>query len=238
MTKRKLAVPVAVLAAAAVVAPAAADAAVLAPTKACYGGGDKITLVGNGFTPNGQVNLFANGSMLSPPLTANPTGLIGGSLLAPPLLSGTTRTDTFSATDVTNPALTAATPVKRTIVRVLVKPANASPHRKRRFSARGFTTGTTLYRHVVRGGAVSNTRQGRLKTACRTLSFKRVLFRKTARTGTYKVQFDTSRKYSSKRIQRVVFRVRVYRIVRRSSAGSAAATGAGTGTRESWTRLH
>ncbi|MGI8844787.1 MAG: hypothetical protein ACR2HC_01190 [Thermoleophilaceae bacterium] len=241
MSKRRFAVPAAVLVVAtAIAAPATAGAATLRADKPCYGGGDKLTLLGEGFTPGGTVNLTTNGT--TTPLVASRAdtrrpGLIRAVAPVLPLTTGTTRTQIFSATDVTNPALTASTPVKRSIVRVLVKPANAGPSKRRRFSARGFTTGTTLYRHVVRGRAVSNSRQGRLKTACRTLSFKRVLFRKTPGSGTYKVQFDTSRKYSSTRAQRVVFRVRVYRIARRSSAASAAATTFGSGTRESWTRV-
>ena len=43
---------------------------------------------------------------------------------------------------------------------------------------------------------------------------KKRLFRRSAKSGTYRVQFDTKRKYSSKTLQRVRFRVRVYRIVR------------------------
>lgn len=241
MMKRLLTVPL-VLTAVAVVAPAAADAASLAPTKTCYGGGDKLILIGGGYTPGGQVTLSANGKPLAPPLTASAVGtpqpgLIAGSVGVPFLTSATTKSDTFTAIDATNPALTASTPVKRSIVRVIVKPANASPYRTRRFSARGFTTGTTLYRHTVRGKRVSNSRQGKLKTACKTLSFRKRLFRKTARTGTYRVQFDTHRKYSSKTLQRVRFRVRVYRIVRRASATSATTAAPAPGIRESWTQV-
>jgi hypothetical protein len=238
MMKRLIAVPL-TLAAVAFVAPAAADAATLAPTKTCYGGGDKLILVGGGYTPGGQVTLSASGTALAPPLTAGAlgtpqAGLIAGSVGVPFLTSATTRFDTFTATDATNPALTASTSVKRSIVRVIVKPANASPYKTRRFSARGFTAGTTLYRHTVRGKRVSTLRQGKLKTACKTLSFRKRLFRKTAKTGTYTVQFDTQRKYSSKTLQRVRFRVKVYRVVHKASAASAATA---AGTHESWTQI-
>lgn len=240
--KPRFAIP-AILTAAAIVAPAAADAATLAPNKACYGGGDKLTLFGNGYTPGGQVTLAANGWPLTPPLAAGPlgtpqAGVILGSITVPFLTAATTRTDTFSATDVTNPALTASAPVKRTILRVAVKPANASPYTNRRFSARGFTAGTTLYRHIIRGKRVSNSRQGKLKTSCKTLSYKRRLFRRSAATSTYRVQFDTNRNYSSEAVQKVRFKVRVYRrIVRRSSAAAAASTVPTSGLREEWTQI-
>jgi hypothetical protein len=41
--------------------------------------------------------------------------------------------------------------------------------------------------------------------------------------GTYRVQFDTFRRFRSSRRQRVAFRVTVFRTVRRSSAAGAAA---------------
>ncbi len=241
MMKRVIAVP-AVLAAAAFAAPAVAQAATLGPNKACYGGGDKLVLFGGGYTPGGKVTFAANGAPLSPPVTAGASGtpqagVIAGSLGVPFLTTSTTKTDVFSATDATNPALAASTPVKRSILRVIVKPQSASTYKTRRFSARGFTTGKTLYRHIVRGRRVSNSRQGTLKTACHTLSFKRRLFRKTAKTGTYRVQFDTTRKYSSKTVQRVRFRVRVYRIVRRASAASAASATGSNGLRSVWTQV-
>ena len=114
-----------------------------------------------------------------------------------------------------------------------VTPANASPRSNRRFRAAGFTAGTTLYRHITRAGKVSNGKMKRLTGACRSTSVKKRLFRKSAKSGTYRVQFDTKRKYSSKTLQRVRFRVRVYRIVRRASSASAATATQG----ETWTQV-
>ncbi len=71
-----------------------------------------------------------------------------------------------------------------------------------------------------------------LKGACRETSVRKRLFRRSAKSGTYRVQFDTKRRYSSRTVQRVRFRVRVFRTVRRSSSSSAAA-----GTGEVWTQL-
>jgi hypothetical protein len=233
MTTRRIAVPI-FLALAAFAAPASAGAATLAPNKPCYGGGDAVLLGGTGYTPGAAVTIAANGTPLSPTVTSSPQGSIQAALAAPFLTSATERTDTFTATDGANPANVGTTGVHRSILRVAVSPANASPLRVRRFKARGFTTGTTLYRHTTRGKKVSNGRMGKLKGACRTLSVRRRLFRRSARTGTYHVQFDTSRKYSSKRTQRIRFRIRVYRVVKRAS--SAAAAGSGP-VREEWTQV-
>ncbi len=240
MFKPRIAVP-ALLAFAAFVAPAAADAATLAPNKPCYGGGDGLVLLGAGYTPGAQVTIAANGTPLSPPVTAGAPGTaapgtIAAALATPFLTSSTERVDTFTATDSANGANVGSTGVRRSILRVVVRPANASPYRSRRFKARGFTTGNTLYRHIVRGHRVSNSRQGRLQGACHTLSYKRRLFRRSAKTGTYRIQFDTKRKYSSKTVQRVRFRVRVFRVVRRASASTAGASTAGA-TAERWTQV-
>jgi hypothetical protein len=240
MFKRPIVVS-ALVACAAFAAPAGADAATLAPNKPCYGGGDGLVLLGAGYTPGAQVTIAANGAPLSPPVTAGAPGsaapgTIAAALATPFLTSSTERTDTFTATDSANTANVGTTGVRRSILRVVVRPANASPYRSRRFKARGFTAGNTLYRHVVRGHSVSNSRQGRLRGACHTLSYKRRLFRRTAKTGTYRVQFDTKRSYSSKTAQRVRFRVRVFRTVRRSSASAAGASAAGAA--ESWTQVN
>jgi hypothetical protein len=233
MSKRRIAVPI-FLALAAFAAPASAGAATLAPNKACYGGGDAILLNGTGFTPGAQVTIAANGTPLSPPVASTAQGTILAGLVAPFLTSATERTDTFTATDGANPANVGTTGVHRSILRLAVSPANASPLRVRRFKARGFTTGKTLYRHTLRGKKVRNGRMGKLKGACRTLSVKKRLFRRSARTGTYHVQFDTFRHYSSKRTQRIRFRIRVYRVVKRASSAASGTTGP---VREEWTQV-
>lgn len=230
MSKRWIAVP-ALVALAAFAAPATAGAATLTPGKACFGDFDPITLGGTGYTPGAPVAISADGRLFRGALTSSATGTIAGRLLPSTRVPGTTQTSVFRATDTANPANVAQTNVLRSRLRVSVTPANASPRSARRFRARGFTAGTTLYRHTTRGRSVSNGRMGRLKGACRTLSVKKRLFRKNAKSGTYRVQFDAKPKYSSSTLQRVRFQVRVYRVVRRAGASAAATHG------EVWTQL-
>ena len=232
MKTRRIAVP-ALLALAVCAVPASASAATLAPGKTCFGDGDPITLGGTGYTPGAPVTVAADGRQFNGALTSTATGTIAGRLLPFSLVAGRTQNSVFTATDTRNPANVGRTTVTRARLRVTVSPANASPRSNRRFRARGFTAGTTLYRHIVRGGAVSNGRMARLKGACRSASVKKRLFRRSAKSGTYRVQFDTKRSYSSKTLQRVRFRVRVYRTVRRANSASAAAAGAG----EVWTQV-
>lgn len=232
MSKRRIAVP-ALVALAACAAPAAADAATLAPGKACFGDGDPIVLGGTGYTPGAPVTLAADGRPFTGTLTSSATGTVAGRLLPSTLVRGITQNSVFTATDTANPANLGQTTVVRSRLRVSVTPANASPRSNRRFRARGFTAGSTLYRHITRGKRVSNGRMGKLKGSCKTLSVKKRLFRKSAKSGTYRVQFDAKSKYSSKTLQRVRFRVRVFRTVRRASSASAAAATQG----EVWTQI-
>ena len=231
MNTRRIAVP-ALLAIAACAVPASANAATLAPGKPCFGDGDPITLGGTGYTPGRQVTVAADGRQFSGGLTATATGTIAGRLLPFAPVPGRTQRPVFTATDTANPANVAQTVITRARLRVTVSPANASPRRVRRFRARGFTSGTTLYRHITRGRKVSNGRMARLRGACAETSVRKRLFRKNAKSGTYRVQFDTRRRYSSSTVQRVRFRVRVFRTVRSAGAASAAATHG-----EVWTQI-
>ncbi len=232
MKQRRIAVP-ALVAITALAAPVSASAATLSPGKPCFGDGDPIVLGGTGYTPGAAVTLAADGRQFTGTLTSSATGTIAGRLLPSRLVVGRTQKSLFTATDTANPANVGQVPVIRARLRVTVSPANASPRSVRRFRARGFTAGSTLYRHITRGKRVSNGRMAKLRGACRETSVRKRLFRKNAKSGTYRVQFDTKRKYSSKTRQRVRFRVRVYRTVRRAGAASAARARTG----EVWTRL-
>ncbi len=231
MTKRRIAVP-ALLAMAACAVPASANAAVLTTTKPCFGDGDPIGLRGTGFTPNSSAAIQNNAGLAAGTLRSLADGTVSGSLL--PRTATPTRTQAvlFTGTDSANPANVGQVAVTRARLRVTVTPANASPRRVRRFRAFGFTSGNTLYRHILRGKRVSNGRMARLTGVCRQTSVRKRLFRRSAKSGTYRVQFDTKRGYSSRTVQRVRFRVRVFRTVRRSTSSSAAG-----GTGEVWTQL-
>jgi hypothetical protein len=228
MRTRPLAASIA-LALCAAAAPSAAQAATLAPNKSCYGGGDSVKLAGAGFTPGAPVTVAVNGSPFVAKATANPAGAFTYPLKTPYLSTAKEVNETFTATDGANAANVGTAIVRRSIIFVSVKPANGNPRRIRRFRARGFTMGRSLYVHIIRHGKVGTKRLGKLHGACKTLSVRRRLFRRSAHTGTYRVVFDVARRYKKTRAQRVVFRVRVHR-VRRSSAAAASAA-------ETWTRV-
>jgi hypothetical protein len=206
----------------ALAAPAVASAATLTvtPVKPCYRAGEAFSIAASGYTASGFVNVTVNGATLTgSPLQADPTGALGSGLTL-----GQTKGEqqkTLVATDATDPTLTASASLLVSAVSVNVKPKNGGAGRKVRISARGFTTGKTLYAHVKKGKVVRNLKIAKLKGACRVGSAKKRLFSASTKNGTYKVQFDTSRKLSKKTTVKSVYTVTIFPMVRRSSAAAA-----------------
>ncbi len=204
-------------AATALAAPVAASAATLgvSPLKPCYRSGESFSMSGSGFTPNGPVNVTANGTaLMGSPLNADAAGGIGSSLT----LGQNTKQQRkqLVATDATDPTLTASTSVLISTVRVKVTPRDGAVGKRVRIRARGFTTGKTLYAHIRKKGKVlRNVRLARLKGACRTASVKRRLFSPRTKDGVYKVQFDTNRRYSARAVVKSEYTVTIYPMQRR-----------------------
>lgn len=197
------------LAVAMLAAPAASQAATLTSDRPCYGPAQRVSLSGTGFTPSGQVALTAGGRQLGIE-DADAAGVFSADLVAP-TIAEPERVDSFVATDQTDLAITATTPIRLTALRVDVRPKRGDPGRVRRIKARGFTTGKTLYAHVRRGKSRRNIRIGRLKGACRTLSVRKRILSPRAKSGAYLVQFDSKRRYSSGTAPQVTFLVTVLR---------------------------
>jgi 5-hydroxyisourate hydrolase-like protein (transthyretin family) len=200
-------------------APAVANAATMAvsPLKTCYRAGETVGLGGASYTPNTTVQVNSDGRVVGTVLS-NAAGNFAGALqLGVP--SGE-RLKTYSAVDTANTANVASVQLRVSRLLVTVKPKNGRPGRILRVKARGFTTGKTLYAHVVRGHKKRNLRIGKLKGACHTLSVRKRIFSKRTKTGTYTVQFDSKRHYSKKRAVRYRFTVPV---TARFATASAAA---------------
>ena len=217
---------------AALASPAVAQAATLTDitNKPCYGTGDGVGLAGSGFSPNGEVTISRDGRALNGGPTANAQGNFAGTATVP-VISSRVLTSTYTATDRTNPSITASTRARLSSLRVTVRPTRGNPRRPRRIAARGFTAGgRTLYAHVVRGRSKRNLRIGRLTGACRTITRRRRIFGPNVRLGVYRVQFDTFRRFKKSRRQRIFFNVTIRRVVRSSTASAATVT-------ESWQRV-
>jgi hypothetical protein len=91
-----------------------------------------------------------------------------------------------------------------------------------RIKAVGFTAGgKRLWAHVTRNAKTRNFAVGRLRGACKGVTKKRRLLRRSAPVGVYIVQFDAFRKYKPRRSQSVGFTITLRRVVRPAAAASA-----------------
>jgi hypothetical protein len=202
--------------------PATASAAELGvqPAKKCYRSGEQVLLGGTGFTAGGLVDVSVDGAALQgSPATADATGSIGGELTLGQR-TGQKR-KTYTATDRTNPALTASDTLLVSALSVNVKPRSGAPGRRLKIGARGFTTGKRLYAHIVRKGKRRTVGIGRLKGACRKATARKRLFASSTPSGTYRVQFDTRRRYRASTKVRVRFNVNIFRVARPATASAA-----------------
>jgi hypothetical protein len=195
---RSLAVAVSAVALA---APSAASAASLdvVPEKRCYSAGESVNLLGAGFTPSASASITRDGTLLGA-LNTDASGAFNGVLTL--AQSSGRRTKTYTATDRANSALTASAQITVSAVRVNITPEHGSPGRLMTIRARGFTTGRTLWAHVIRGKSKRHLKIGGLKGACGNLEARRRLLPRRAALGVHTIQFDTFRRYRANRAVR------------------------------------
>jgi hypothetical protein len=192
----------------------------------CYREQSGVHLIASGFTQNGEVTFVRDGIEIFDDqgnrLRADASGALFPTLELPGLTSGQRRL-TYVVTDRTNPALTAQVTLLVSATDVTLHPAGGAPHRLLTIRARGFFGGSTLYAHVVhagkRPGKPRNMRIGRIKGSCKQVEVRKRLFARGTAPGKYRVQFDTSRRFKSKRTVETEFIVTVFR-----TAGTARAT--------------
>jgi hypothetical protein len=184
---------------AALVAPASASAApslTVVPEKPCYSHGEAVNLLGSGFGPLGSATITRDGALVGA-LDTDSLGAFNG-ILTLAQNSGR-RTKTYTATDETTPALTASDQITVSSVRAELKPNDGAPGRMMRIDARGFTTGKTLWAHIVHGKSKRHLKIGSLKGACGGLKARRRLLPRNAAFGVHRIQFDTFRSYKRNR---------------------------------------
>ena len=177
------------------------------PKRSCHSSGETVTLTGTGFSPNGKVSVARDGQTLEPLLNSNPTGDFLGELTL--YLRSGKDNRTYTATDVTDPAVRATRRMLVIAPVVNIRPPDLDVGLRARIGANGFATGPVLYAHIIRttgpdgkrlrGQKARNLRVGRLKGRCGKLLARKRLFSKRAPLGDYTVQFDTFRRYKSDR---------------------------------------
>jgi hypothetical protein len=205
---RPLAVAIAL---ASVAAPSAAQAASLTtqPAKPCYRSGESVSFVGSGFTPSSNANLTRDGTFISS-IPIDSTGQFNATLQKLDQDRGA-QIRTYTATDASNTTLSASVPVTVSAVAVLLSPGTGSVSRRFRIRARGFTTGPTLWAHIVHLGSARNVKIGALNGACHNLRTRRRLLPRNARFGRHRIQFDTFRRYRRDRPVKIAYTISVVR---------------------------
>jgi hypothetical protein len=190
--------------------PSAAHAASLTtkPAKPCYRSEETVHFLGSGFTPSSTANLTRDGTFIDP-IPIDATGQFDAALDLH--LDRGVQTRTYTATDASNTTLTASTPVKVSAVGVALSPTTGSVSRRFRIRARGFTTGSTLWAHIVHEGAKRHVKIGALRGDCHNLRTRRRLLSQRARLGRHRIQFDTFRRYRRGRAVKAVYTIRVVR---------------------------
>ncbi len=196
MRRVVMAFTVATVGTTAMVGTAQAATLSLNPALGCYISGEQATATGAGYTPNGNVNAAFAG--LSGVFAVDPAGNTEGMLLTFPGVKGIT-TETLTATDQTNPAITASLQMQVTRRHVDVNPTHATAGKKLRIKGYGLTGGPKVYMHI-RGPHHyrSDTKIAKAKGPCGTFKTHRKIVRKSAAPGAYKVLFDHKKKFSKK----------------------------------------
>ncbi len=204
---RPLAIAVAI---ATLAAPSAAQAASLTtkPAKSCYRSGETVHFIGADFTPSNLLNLSRDNIFVAS-IPADAAGRFDASLRL--LQDQPRQVRTYTATDSTNQGMSASVQVTVSSVGVGLSPRTGPVSRRFRISARGFTTGRTLWAHVIHKRSKRHLRIGRLKGACHNLSARRRLLPRSARLGRHKIQFDTFRRYRANRAVKTTYPINVVR---------------------------
>lgn len=181
--------------------PAAADAATIQLNRSCYLTGGVVGVSGSGFAPNAPVTITQNETQIGT-AQADALGSFQGSYSAPEVSESERQTDIeVSATDGVT---TASTDGKVSAFNADFSPSSGNPRTlKVNFKADGFNLlggkASTIYLHYVMPGGkkVKKTKRlGKARGKCGELKTrKQKLFPFSAKRGTWRLQWDTRKKY-------------------------------------------
>lgn len=190
-----------------------AAAATVTAAQPCYANGEEVVLTGEGFAPDGPVTFTVNGRRIDGVVTTNGDGEFEANYTPP-----TTQSETKLVLRATDAAETTA---KTTLFVTRERSVNADPSRtdnvrtwKAVFRLYGFGKGKMFIHYVGPNGKLRKTVGiGRLQGPCGRLKTdkRRVLPFSNPDFGTWKLQFDTRRRYDSDTANKRVIPVRVFR---------------------------
>lgn len=237
-SNRRLATLGCVAASTALAWPAAASAATFTSIKPCYVSlpgtspvVEQITLSGTGFAPSVPADIDIDGSRAISGAPVDGAGTLGPDPASPvqapsPFIASKDRPFQIVAFQNGAPAATATS--QATALNVGLSPRRARPSRAVTFRGRGFTGAGKVYAHYRFKGRTRRTVTFKPKGPCGTFTAKkRQIPVSNPGTGTWTVQFDQQKKYSSTPSSVFVrLTILVSRTVRFNRAAAAEAGGA------------
>jgi hypothetical protein len=188
----------------ALLVPAAADAATIAPLKPCYVTAgtaaapqqEGVAIQAGGFAPNSTVHLDIDGQLVAggDRLQVDENGNL--TLQAPFIASGSRRFS-LTLTQNDNPANTVTATSRTTALNVAGTPKRAPLSKRILFKGRGFTADKPVYAHYVHKGKLRKTVRfagttgtcGTWRARRRQIPLARPAF------GVWIIQFDQSKRY-------------------------------------------
>jgi hypothetical protein len=193
-----------------------ADAATLALSAPCFLESSTITAAGQGWDAGKTVSVSDPQSHFYGSATADAAGNFVTTFRAPllPTIKPAVVAYVASASEFSNPALTAQVPFAVTNARVDAK-LSGNPRSKVRFSISGFPGGSTVYGHwVFARRARANVKMGVVPQPCGIVRRKVRRIPATLRSGLWTIQFDTNRRYSAKTQAKQVLKIRIFKSFR------------------------
>jgi hypothetical protein len=195
----------------ALLVPAAAEAATIAPLKPCYvtagtpsgPQSEGVAISASGFAPNSTVDLAMDGQPIAQGLQTDPAGNLNldPQNVPAPFIEKGSREFSVTLTQTDNPANTVTATARTTALGVSLKPRRARPSRRIRFKGSGFTGDGPVYAHYVYKGKLRKTvRMVRKKGTCGEWEAHRPQIPvNDPKTGNWIVQFDQSKRYRDAR---------------------------------------
>lgn len=174
---------------------ASASAATLAVPAACLPSNEIVQMAGSGFSPNATIPI--TGLPTATNGFSDATGAFQDTFLTPNNQSYTPQAVTLTATDPNDPAIT-ATAAFQVVKFGSNAPLSGRPTAKTTWRFAGFNSGQPIYGHFrYHGKTVRNYRYGTAKGACGTLVARARRLPAKSRRGTWTLQIDNRKSYSS-----------------------------------------
>jgi hypothetical protein len=193
----------------ALLVPAAAEAATIAPLKPCYVTAgtpaaqqrEGVGIQAAGFTPNSTVSLAIDGQVVpggeNLQVDANGNLTLQPDQVQAPFIEKGSRQFSVTLTQTDNPANTVTATSRTTALAVTGKPRRAPLRKRILFRGRGFTADKPVYAHYVYKGRLRKTvRMARKTGTCGTWrARRRQIPLANPAFGVWTIQFDQSKKY-------------------------------------------